>query len=109
MTPSCAGVIVYHSRWSDEAIVDWAVVQRRLTRLKRQCHGVAPQKPRNFANGITEVQRIIGVGAECNLDDLRNVADRVKCGLGEFPDLIDELHLNGILLKKANGNWQVLS
>lgn len=58
---------------------------------------------------INEVQRIIGVGAECNLDDLRNVADRVKCGLGEFPDLIDELHLNGILLKKANGNWQVLS
>ena len=58
---------------------------------------------------INEIQQIIGVGAECTMEDLRCVADRVKCGLGEFADLVDQLHLNGILLKKANGNWQVLS
>lgn len=58
---------------------------------------------------LNEVQRIIGVGAECTLDDLRRIADRCSVGLNEFPDIVDDLRLNGVLLKKSNGLYQVLS
>ena len=75
----------------------------------RRCGAGGTSKRKIKKSFVNEVQQIIGVGAECSTDDLRRVADRVKCGLGEFSDLIDELHLNGVLLKKANGNWQVLS
>ena len=58
---------------------------------------------------LNEVQRIIGVGAECTLDDLRRIADRCSVGLNEFPDIVDDLRLNGVLLKKSNSLYQVLS
>jgi hypothetical protein len=39
----------------------------------------------------------------------RRIADRVHCGLAEFSGLIEDLRNGGVLLKKANGNYRVLS
>jgi len=58
---------------------------------------------------INEIHRIIGVGAECGLDDLRRIAEKVNCGLSEFKTTIENLRGDGILLKKSNSNFQVLS
>jgi DNA helicase MCM8 len=56
-----------------------------------------------------ELRRIVGVGAECTLDDLRRLAEKVNCGLNEFPSMLEDLRSNGILIKKSSGNFQVLS
>jgi len=56
---------------------------------------------------VKEMQRIVGVGAECSLDDLRRIAEKVNCGLNEFNDLIEDLRTNGLLMKKSNGRFQV--
>lgn len=57
---------------------------------------------------VNELQRIVGVGAECTLDDLRRIADKVQCGLNEFTSTIEDLRNNGILMKKSSGNYQVV-
>jgi DNA helicase MCM8 len=57
----------------------------------------------------TELYRIVGNGAECSIDDLRRIADRVACGLNDFSGVLDDLRSNGILIKKANGRYQVVS
>ncbi len=54
-----------------------------------------------------EIVRIVGVGTECTLDDLRRVADRVNCGLNEFHTIIEDLR-GTVLMKKVNGNYQVM-
>lgn len=46
--------------------------------------------------------------SECTLDDLRRIADRVDCGLNEFPSVIEELRDQGTLMKKANGTYQIV-
>jgi len=56
---------------------------------------------------VNELHRIVGVGAECCLDDLRRIAAKVNCGLGEFHDFVEELRSNGTLLKKPDGRFQV--
>ncbi len=56
-----------------------------------------------------EVYNMIGAGAECTLDDLRRVADRVRCSISEFQTMIEDMRSNGILMKKADGRYQVLS
>lgn len=56
---------------------------------------------------VNELHRIVGVGAECGLDDLRRIADKVNCELNEFTEFVDDLRSEGILLKKANGRFQV--
>lgn len=56
-----------------------------------------------------EVYKMIGVGAECTLDDLRRVADRVQCSISEFQTMIEDMRSNGTLMKKADGRYQVLS
>jgi DNA replicative helicase MCM subunit Mcm2 (Cdc46/Mcm family) len=38
---------------------------------------------------VEELHRIVGPGAECYMDDLRRIADKVNCGLHEFGPLID--------------------
>jgi DNA helicase MCM8 len=58
---------------------------------------------------MDEIVRVVGVGAECSLDDLRRVADRVRCGLNEFPSLVEDLRNNGLLMKKSNGRFQVMA
>jgi DNA replicative helicase MCM subunit Mcm2 (Cdc46/Mcm family) len=81
---------------------------------------------------VDELQRIVGIDAECTLDDLvcsrfvrhcwlairdvltsrllqRRIADKVNCGLAEFSGLIEDLRNGGVLLKKANGRYHVLS
>jgi DNA helicase MCM8 len=58
---------------------------------------------------LEEIHRIVGIGADCSLDDLRKIADRVRCGLNEFPSIIEDLRDNGHLLKKSNGLFEVLS
>ncbi|EEC44410.1 predicted protein, partial [Phaeodactylum tricornutum CCAP 1055/1] len=57
---------------------------------------------------VQEMQRLIGAGAECSLDDLRRIADKVNCGLSEFQPLVEDLRSNGIILRKSNGNYQIL-
>lgn len=57
---------------------------------------------------IKELQRLVGVGAECSLDDLRRIADTVKCGLGDFAGFVEDLRSSGVLLKKSNGKFQVM-
>ena len=57
---------------------------------------------------LDELHSIVGLEAECSKDDLRRIADRVKCGLNEFSSIVDELRNNGSLLLKPNGRYQVL-
>lgn len=52
---------------------------------------------------------VVGVGAECGLDDLRCIADQVKCGLGEFNSTVEYLRDKGVLLQKSDGRYQVLA
>jgi DNA helicase MCM8 len=59
---------------------------------------------------VDELHRLVGTeGAECGLDDLRRIADRVDCGLAEFPGLVEDLRQQGILIKKSSGRFQVVS
>lgn len=58
---------------------------------------------------ISELQTSIGVGSDCEMDDLRRIAKRVNCELSAFPELIEELRLQGLLMKLPNGTWKVLS
>lgn len=60
-------------------------------------------------NFVKELHRIVGIEADCSIDDLRRVAERVGCGLGEFHSLIDDLRLNGVIIKKPSGRYQVLT
>lgn len=55
-----------------------------------------------------EIHRIIGAGAECTMDDLRRIADKLNCGLHEFPTMVENLRNEGILLKSSNGSFKVL-
>jgi DNA replicative helicase MCM subunit Mcm2 (Cdc46/Mcm family) len=57
---------------------------------------------------MSELQRIVGVGTECTLDDLRRIAAKVQCGLSEFPAMVEDLRNNGTLMKKSSGNYQVV-
>ena len=78
--------------------------------IDRARGGAAGQSNRKRRKEFTnEIYRIIGVGAECSLDDLRRVADRVECSLGEFSTMIDDMRNNGVLMKKPDGRYQVLS
>jgi DNA-binding IclR family transcriptional regulator len=56
-----------------------------------------------------ELHQVVGVGAECSYDDLRRVADRVECSLSDFQTMLDDMRNNGLLLKKPDGRYQVLS
>lgn len=56
-----------------------------------------------------EVYNVIGVGAECSLDDLRRIADRVQCSISEFQTMIEDMRNNGILMKKPDGRYKVIS
>jgi DNA helicase MCM8 len=58
---------------------------------------------------LNELHRIVGPGAECTLDDLRRIADKVNCGLHEFPAVIENFRNDGVLMKNAMGNFKVLS
>jgi DNA helicase MCM8 len=58
---------------------------------------------------ITKLQQIIGVGAECSLDDLRRVAEQVNCGLNEFYDVVESFRMDGLLMKQSNGRYKVMS
>lgn len=58
---------------------------------------------------VLELHRVVGIGAECTLDDLRRIAHRVQCGLSEFQPVLDDLRDNGILMKRSNGRYQVLT
>lgn len=58
---------------------------------------------------VAELHRMVGPGAECGMDDLRRIAERVQCGLGEFQSLVEDLRLQGVLLKKSSGKYKVVS
>lgn len=58
---------------------------------------------------INEVHRIIGVGAECTLDDFRRIADKLAIGLGDFHPMIEDFRNNGLLMKQGNGKFKILS
>ncbi len=56
---------------------------------------------------INELQRIVGPGAECQMDDLRRIAEKVNCGLHEFQPLIDNIRDQGIIMKTSSGSYKV--
>lgn len=56
-----------------------------------------------------KLKETVGIGAECGLDDLRCIADSVKCGLSEFKPLVEDMRDRGVLLLKSNGRYQVLA
>ena len=58
---------------------------------------------------VMELHRMVGIGAECGLEDLRRIAEKVNCGLGEFHSVLEDLRLQGILMKKQNSRYQVLA
>lgn len=55
-----------------------------------------------------ELYRLIGVGAECTLDDLRRIADKLNCGLSEFPSLVEDLRNEGLVMKTSMGTYKVV-
>jgi DNA helicase MCM8 len=78
-----------------------------LDRARAGAGGLSNRKMRKTFT--EELHKVIGVGAECSLDDLRRVADRVQSSLSEFQTMIEDMRNSGILLKKSNGRYQVLS
>jgi DNA helicase MCM8 len=72
--------------------------------------GAAGQSNRKMRKAFTkELQNTIGIGAECTMDDLRRLADRVECSLSDFQTMIEDMRNSGILMKKPDGRYQVLS
>lgn len=78
-----------------------------VDRTRAGAAGLSNRKMRKIFT--QEVHNMIGVGAECSLDDLRRVADRVQCSISEFQTMIEDMRNNGILMKKADGQYQVIS
>ena len=57
-----------------------------------------------------ELLSLVGAkGGEVSLDDMRRIAERVHCGLGEFHNLIEDLRTNAFLARGKNGTYKVLS
>jgi DNA helicase MCM8 len=72
--------------------------------------GAAGQSNRKLRREFTkEIHRLVGVGAECTHDDLLRVADRVQLPLSDFNTMVDDMRMNGSLIKKPNGRYQILS
>lgn len=57
---------------------------------------------------LNELHNIVGVGANCTMEDLRRLADRVECSLSDFQNMIEDMRNQGQLLKTADGTFQVL-
>jgi DNA helicase MCM8 len=58
---------------------------------------------------IHQLNTVVGINNMCSLDDLRRIADNVKCGLNDFNSIIEDLRANGILMKKSDGKYQVMT
>jgi len=56
---------------------------------------------------IDELYRIVGPGAECQLDDLRRIAEKVKCDPHEVLFLIDSVRHQGIIIKTSSNGYKV--
>jgi DNA helicase MCM8 len=78
-----------------------------VDRTRAGAAGLSNRKMRKLF--IQEVQKIIGIGAECSLDDLRRVADRIECSISEFQTMVDDMRDNGMLMRKPDGGYKVLS
>jgi DNA helicase MCM8 len=78
-----------------------------VDRTRAGAAGLSNRKMRKLFT--QEVYNMIGTGAECSLDDLRRVADRAQCSISEFSTIIEDMRSNGILMKKPDGRYQVLS
>lgn len=57
---------------------------------------------------IDELYNVICPGAECQMDDLRRIADKVNCGLQQFNTLIDTIRNEGIIMKTSSGSYKVV-
>ncbi|GKY95383.1 hypothetical protein MPSEU_000499900 [Mayamaea pseudoterrestris] len=78
-----------------------------VDRTRGGAAGVSKRKMKKLF--IDELQRFVGGEADCSMDDLRKIADRVRCDLNGFQSFVEELRNNGILMKKPNGRYQVVS
>jgi DNA helicase MCM8 len=58
---------------------------------------------------IAQLQSLVGVRNTCTLDDLRRIANNVKCDLNDFHSIIEDLRANGFLTKQPDGKYCVLS
>ena len=77
-----------------------------------------PDRSRGGAGGMSnrkarkafsqELSCIVGYGNTCTIDDMRQVADRVKYPLGDFQTMIEDLRNDGSIIKKPNGSYEVL-
>jgi DNA helicase MCM8 len=93
------------------------LLSRSVEQVHTDAYGVV-DKGRGGAGGqsnrkmrkafLTELHRIVGVGASCTMDDLRRLADRVECSLSDFQNMIEDMRNKGQLLKAADGSYQVL-
>lgn len=103
----------------------------RLDRGRGGAGGISNRKMKTDFK--KELQLLVGPGGHCTLDDLvsaqvcralacefiysylatiplqRRIADKVGCGLSEFPSVVDEMRGSGILMKKTDGTFQVIS
>jgi len=58
---------------------------------------------------VNEVYRIIGSGSECTEEDLRRIAVKVNCGLGDFAGMVEDIRDEGILMRTPSGGYRVVS
>ena len=78
--------------------------------MDRSRGGAAGQSNRKMRKAfLNELHLIVGVGADCTMDDLRRIAGRVDCSLSDFQNMIEDMRNSGILLKRSDGRFQVLS
>jgi DNA helicase MCM8 len=58
---------------------------------------------------VNEVYRIVGVGAECSMEDLRRIAGKLNCPLHDFSTMVENLRNEGLLLKTSSNSYRVVS
>ena len=78
-----------------------------LDRTRVGAGGMSNRKMRKTF--VQHIHNVIGVGAECSMDDLRRLADRAHVSLSEFQNMVEDMRNEGLLMKKPDGRYQVLS
>jgi DNA helicase MCM8 len=78
--------------------------------LDRSRGGAGGQSNRKMKKAfVAELHRVIGISADCTIEDLRRIAETVNCGLSEFHGLIEDIRNAGVLLKKSGGTFRISS
>jgi hypothetical protein len=78
-----------------------------LDPLRGGAAGMSNRKARKMFEA--RMKEIIGIGAECGIDDLRCIAEQIKYSLVDFQAMIDDFRDKGVLLKKSDGRYQIVA